>query len=139
MATEQTTFAMDAEPSEDGMHSEWMVQPPGRVVVARGVDGRVLDIANMYANHANQGARVASGSSWLPRPREVTVWAEVGRLYDSGEKAVAQIAALLDVSRTTVYGHLLNKRAPAAAVSVSADLVSTSAADSVVAVRMPRT
>lgn len=57
------------------------------------------------------------------------------QLYDGGEKTVAQIAAMLGVPRTTVYGHL-NKRTPAS--SSSADLVSTADAAPVVAVRSSR-
>ena len=38
------------------------------------------------------------------------------QLYDGGEKTVAQIAAMFNIPRTTVYGHL-NKRTPAYPVS----------------------
>ena len=57
------------------------------------------------------------------------------RLYDGGEKTVAQIAAMLNVPRTTVYGHL-NRRKRAA--SLPAVLEVGAAADSVVVVRSPR-
>ena len=40
------------------------------------------------------------------------------RLYDAGEHTVAQIADMLKVPRTTVYGHLNTRRAPAPAEPV---------------------
>lgn len=67
VAAEQMTFAMNARPNEDEMRAEWLIKPPGRVIVACGADGSVLGTANMYANRANQGAHVASGSLMVAR------------------------------------------------------------------------
>ncbi len=58
------------------------------------------------------------------------------RLYDGGEKTVAQIAAMLNVPRTTVYGHL-NKRTPAECSPVDPAVIK--AAGLVAPVRTPRT
>lgn len=61
VAEEGTTFAMERRPDEVQERASWMIEPPGRVVVAV-EDGRVLGTANMYANRPNQGSHVASGS-----------------------------------------------------------------------------
>ena len=58
------------------------------------------------------------------------------QLYDGGEKTVAQIAAMLNVPRTTVYGHL-NTRTRAASSSAAAPEV-VAVADPVAAVRISR-
>ena len=55
------TFTYDPHLTEDEARALWMVDPPGRTVVA--VDGvAVLGTANMYANRGGLGAHVASAS-----------------------------------------------------------------------------
>ncbi|MFI2750950.1 recombinase family protein [Kitasatospora sp. NPDC018623] len=94
---------------------------------------RELIVANTRDGLAAARARGRKGG----RPPKLTddqiVLAQ--QLYDAGEKTVAQIAAMLNVPRTTVYGHL-NKRTPAA--SASTDSVSTVAAVPVVPARTSR-
>ncbi|MCD2135924.1 recombinase family protein [Rhodococcus qingshengii] len=58
------------------------------------------------------------------------------RLYNSGENTVAQIAAMLNVPRTTVYGHLDKKKSTATSGTGRSAAVSS---DPGVAVRIPRT
>lgn len=84
---------------------------------------RELIVANTRDGLAAARARGRKGG----RPPKLTgdQIALAQQLYDAGEKTVTQIAAMLNVPRTTVYGHL-NKRAPAA--SASTDPVSGVAA-----------
>lgn len=94
---------------------------------------RELIVANTRDGLAAARARGRKGG----RPPKLTddQIALAQQLYDAGEKTVAQIAAMLNVPRTTVYGHL-NKRAPAA--SVSTDSVSAVAVVPVAAARTSR-
>lgn len=95
---------------------------------------RELIVANTRDGLAAARARGRTGG----RPSKLS-GDQIGlaqQLYDGGEKTVAQIAAILGVPRTTVYGHL-NKRAPASSASAAAPEV-VPAADSVAAVRSPR-
>lgn len=95
---------------------------------------RELIVANTRDGLAAARARGRKGG----RPPKLTddQIALAQQLYDAGEKTVAQIAAMLNVPRTTVYGHL-NKRAPAA-TNVSTDSVSTVAVVPVAAARTSR-
>lgn len=96
---------------------------------------RELIVANTRDGLAAARARGRKGG----RPSKLTddQIALAQRLYDAGENTVAQIAAMLNVPRTTVYGHLNKKNAsapspparPAAEISVNA----------VVPMRVPRT
>lgn len=95
---------------------------------------RELIVANTRDGLAAARARGRKGG----RPPKLTgdQIALAQQLYDAGESTVAQIAAMLNVPRTTIYGHLDKKTtsassptAPAAAVPVNA----------VAAVRVPRT
>ncbi|MGZ0145286.1 recombinase family protein [Rhodococcus qingshengii] len=94
---------------------------------------RELIVANTRDGLAAARARGRKGGRPSKLSGDQIVLAQ--QLYDAGEKTVAQIAAMLNVPRTTVYGHL-NKRAPAA--SVSTDSVSTVAVVPVAAARMSR-
>jgi L-amino acid N-acyltransferase YncA len=56
------TYAYDRELTEDQSRSLWMVEPPGRTVVAVDDDGAVVGTANMYANRPGPGSHVATAS-----------------------------------------------------------------------------
>jgi L-amino acid N-acyltransferase YncA len=56
------TYAYDPEMTEDQARRLWMIEPPGRTVVAVDDDGAVLGTANMYANRPGPGSHVASAS-----------------------------------------------------------------------------
>lgn len=94
---------------------------------------RELIVANTRDGLAAARARGRTGG----RPSKLSgdQIALAQQIYDGGEKTVAQIAAMLNVPRTTVYGHL-TKRAPAS--SASADPVSTADTAPVVVVRSSR-
>jgi L-amino acid N-acyltransferase YncA len=62
------TYAYDREMSEDEARDLWMVDAPGRTVVAVGDGGAVLGTANMYANRMGPGDHVAS-ASFMVDPR----------------------------------------------------------------------
>jgi GNAT superfamily N-acetyltransferase len=97
---------MDAEPSEGHARSEWMVPPPGRVVVAL-IDEDVVGTANMYANRPNQGVHVASGSIMVAesaRGRGVgraLVRDMIGWASDSGYRGI-QFNAVVATNRAAV-------------------------------------
>lgn len=71
---------------------------------------RELIVANTLDGLAAARARGCAGG----RPSKLSSdqIALAQRLYDAGEKSVAQIAAMLNVPRTTVYGHLTNEVEP---------------------------
>jgi GNAT superfamily N-acetyltransferase len=55
------TFSYDPDMSHDEARAMWLVEPPGRAVVA--VDGdSIVGTSNMYPNHAGPGSHVASGN-----------------------------------------------------------------------------
>ena len=56
------TYAYPRDLGEAPGRDLWMVEPPGRTVVAVGEDGTVLGTANMYANRMGPGSHVASAS-----------------------------------------------------------------------------
>jgi GNAT superfamily N-acetyltransferase len=56
------TYAYDGEMDEPTGRRAWMVEPPGRTIVATDGNGTVLGTANMYANRPGGGAHVASAS-----------------------------------------------------------------------------
>jgi GNAT superfamily N-acetyltransferase len=56
------TYAYPRDLGEAPGRDLWMVEPPGRTVVAVGEDGTVLGTANMYANRTGPGSHVASAS-----------------------------------------------------------------------------
>lgn len=56
------TFPYDEDISEAQAREAWMVNPPGRVVVAEAPDGALAATANMYANRGGPGAHIASAS-----------------------------------------------------------------------------
>lgn len=94
---------------------------------------RELIVANTRDGLAAARARGRTGG----RPSKLS-GDQIGlaqQLYDGGETTVAQIAAMLNVPRTTVYGHL-NKRKKAA--SSPAVPVNTADAPPVVAMRASR-
>lgn len=95
---------------------------------------RELIVANTRDGLAAARARGRKGG----RPSKLTddqiVLAQ--RLYDAGENTVAQIAAMLNVPRTTVYGHLNKNKSTATSV---ADPAGKPPVNSVAAVRVPRT
>jgi GNAT superfamily N-acetyltransferase len=56
------TFTYDPELTEAEAEAMWMVETPGRVVVAAASTGAVVGTANMYANRRGPGAHIASAS-----------------------------------------------------------------------------
>ena len=62
------TYAYDRAIEEAAARRLWMVEPPGRTVVAIGPDDAVVGTANMYANRAGPGSHVAS-ASFMVDPR----------------------------------------------------------------------
>jgi L-amino acid N-acyltransferase YncA len=56
------TYAYDRDMTEDQARRLWMVEPPGRTVVAVDGGGAVLGTASMYANRPGPGSHVASAS-----------------------------------------------------------------------------
>jgi L-amino acid N-acyltransferase YncA len=56
------TYAYDRELTEAQARRLWMIEPPGRTVVAVDDDGAVVGTANMYANRPGPGSHVASAS-----------------------------------------------------------------------------
>jgi L-amino acid N-acyltransferase YncA len=56
------TFTLDRDIGEHEARAMWMLEPPGRTVVAVGPDGTVLGSAKMNPNQKGPGAHVASAS-----------------------------------------------------------------------------
>ena len=56
------TYAYDPNMSELEARRLWMVEPPGRTVVAVDGDGTIIGTANVYANRPGPGSHVASAS-----------------------------------------------------------------------------
>jgi L-amino acid N-acyltransferase YncA len=56
------TYAYRTDMTEEQARRLWMIQPPGRTVVAVDGDGAVLGTASMYANRPGPGSHVASAS-----------------------------------------------------------------------------
>ena len=97
---------------------------------------RELIVANTRDGLAAARSRGRKGG----RPAKLTAdQAQLAqRLYDAGEHTVAQIAGILNVPRTTVYGHL-DKRAakPAAAAEITSAATSPAANDRTPVVDVP--
>jgi L-amino acid N-acyltransferase YncA len=68
IVTAGETYAYDPDMDEAQGRSMWMIQPPGRTVVATAPDGTVLGTASMYANRPGPGSHVAS-ASFMVDPR----------------------------------------------------------------------
>jgi GNAT superfamily N-acetyltransferase len=56
------TYAYDRDLAEPAAERLWMIEPPGRTVVAVTTEGTVVGTASMYANRGGGGAHVASAS-----------------------------------------------------------------------------
>lgn len=56
------TYCYDPDMSEDQARTMWLLDPPGRTVVATDDDGTVLGTAKMNPNQAGGGSHVASAS-----------------------------------------------------------------------------
>lgn len=56
------TYAYDPEMDGSEARAMWMVDRPGRTVVAVEDGGEVIGTANMYANRPGRGAHIASAS-----------------------------------------------------------------------------
>jgi L-amino acid N-acyltransferase YncA len=56
------TFTLDRDLGEDDARAIWMLEPPGRTVVAVAADGTVLGSAKMNPNQRGPGAHIASAS-----------------------------------------------------------------------------
>jgi L-amino acid N-acyltransferase YncA len=63
------TYAYDPETDYEAGRDLWMIDPPGRTVVATGTDENVVGTANMYANRPGRGSHVASASFMVDRAR----------------------------------------------------------------------
>ncbi len=68
IVTASETYAYDPNMDEAEGRRTWMIDPPGRTVVATDADGTVLGTASMYANRPGPGAHVAS-ASFMVDPR----------------------------------------------------------------------
>ncbi|MDP9239140.1 MAG: GNAT family N-acetyltransferase [Actinomycetota bacterium] len=62
IVTAGETYAYDPEMTQEQARSLWLLQPPGRTVVAVDDDGTVLGSAKMNPNQMGPGAHVASAS-----------------------------------------------------------------------------
>jgi L-amino acid N-acyltransferase YncA len=56
------TYTYDRDMAEEAASALWMLDPPGRTVVALGSDGAVLGSAKMNPNQGGPGSHVASAS-----------------------------------------------------------------------------
>ena len=56
------TYTYDLDITEEAAGALWMLDPPGRTVVALGSDGAVLGSAKMNPNQGGPGSHVASAS-----------------------------------------------------------------------------
>ena len=56
------TFSYDRDPLEEEARRLWMLEPPGRTVIAVAADGTVLGTAKMHPNHGGPAAHVATAS-----------------------------------------------------------------------------
>jgi L-amino acid N-acyltransferase YncA len=56
------TYTYDVNMTEDKARGIWMLEPPGRTVVATDDDGTVLGTAKMNPNFGGNGAHVSSAS-----------------------------------------------------------------------------
>jgi L-amino acid N-acyltransferase YncA len=56
------TYSYDRDLGEDQARRMWLLEPPGRTVVAVDADGNVLGTAKMNPNHGGPAAHVASAS-----------------------------------------------------------------------------
>ncbi len=56
------TYAYDPDMTECQARRLWMIEPPGRTVVAVDDGGAIVGTANMYANRPGPGSHVASAS-----------------------------------------------------------------------------
>ena len=56
------TYTYDRDLSSDAGRSIWLLEPPGRTVVALDDDGTVLGTAKMNPNQAGGGSHIASAS-----------------------------------------------------------------------------
>jgi L-amino acid N-acyltransferase YncA len=68
IVTARETYAYDPNMDEQEGRRIWMIDPPGRTVVATDADGTVLGTASMYANRPGPGSHVAS-ASFMVDPR----------------------------------------------------------------------
>ena len=101
------TLAYDRDIGEDDARRMWMIEPPGRTVVAVDDEGVVVGTANMYANRPGGGSHVASGSFIVDPGRwgegagralgeEVIAWAK-----EAGFRAV-QFNAVVETNERSV-------------------------------------
>ena len=56
------TFTYPRDLGQDEARALWLLEPPGRTVVAADVDGAILGTAKMNPNHRGPGAHIASAS-----------------------------------------------------------------------------
>jgi len=56
------TYSYDRDLTEDQARGMWLLQPPGRTVVAVDADQTVLGTAKMHPNHGGPAAHVATAS-----------------------------------------------------------------------------
>ena len=56
------TYTWDRDVTEDEARAMWMLEPPGRTVVAVDDDGTVFGSAKMHPNHRGPASHIASAS-----------------------------------------------------------------------------
>jgi len=56
------TYTVDPDISEERARAMWMLEPPGRTVVAVDPDGNVAGTAKMNPNHSGPAAHISSAS-----------------------------------------------------------------------------
>lgn len=61
------TFSYDPDMEESGVRKAWLIEPPGRTVVAANADGVVLGSAKMHPNQGGPGSHVATASFMVAR------------------------------------------------------------------------
>lgn len=101
------TYAYDRDMDEAEARRVWMVDPPGRVVVATGSGDAVLGTASMYANRGGPGSHVASASFMVdPRAAGQGIGRALGEhvlnwARESGFRAI-QFNAVVETNDTAV-------------------------------------
>jgi hypothetical protein len=70
------TYACGRDLSEDQARKLWLLEPPGRTVVAVDTDQTVLATAKVHPNHGGPGAHVATASFMVDPNTPGEAWDE---------------------------------------------------------------
>ena len=101
------TFSYDRDPLEEEARRLWMLEPPGRTLIAVAADGIVLGTAKMHPNHGGPAPHVATASFMVdPRRRGQGVGRALGehvldRARDDGFRAI-QFNAVVETNAGAV-------------------------------------